>query len=143
MKDILEQFKKAKEKKVFKNQEEFIELLHRIQVADSDLELNWDDGAGEDWAYLTNEESGITCMLHAKIGIAFIHIWKDYEFKKIKDSVETLEVVFVESYNVDEWFINLVDLERDVPEIYWRLEKNSAAVDVNCFSLQDLYFATV
>ena len=56
--DIL---KRARDKKVFVDNE-FDELLKKIQSADSNLKIDWDDGAGEEWARFSNQKDGIVCF---------------------------------------------------------------------------------
>lgn len=46
---MIEVLERARNEKVFVN-DEFEELLKKIQSADSNLKLYWDDGAGEEWA---------------------------------------------------------------------------------------------
>lgn len=137
MKDMTEVLKRARKKKVYQK-DEFQELLEKIQSADSNLEIDWDVGAGEDWARLFSGEE-MVCMANAKTGVLFLS--KNYEYKKIKSVVGMLEVVFTESFSQDEWKVDLVDLEQTVPEIYWHASEG--AVRIDRFSLDDLYFATV
>lgn len=138
MKDIIEIFKKARNKKIFLNNE-FQELLMKIQSADDSLELEWDSGAGEEWARFFSEEKGTVCMINARIGVAFIR--KGYNSRKIKRVIDALEVVPVENYSVEEWRVDLDKLQQTVPEIFWHASQE--AVDVNQFSLDDLYYASV
>ena len=77
MENMIEVLKRARNKKVFTNNE-FKELLIAIQTADDNLKLDWDDGAGEEWARFSNQEEGIVCMISAKIGVAFVR--KNYKF---------------------------------------------------------------
>lgn len=49
MKNMIEVLERARNEKVFVN-DEFEELFKKIQSADSNLKLYWDDGAGEEWA---------------------------------------------------------------------------------------------
>lgn len=135
---MLEILKRARDKKIFLNNE-FEELLIKIQLADSNLELDWDDGAGEEWARFSNQKDGIVCMMSAKIGVAFIR--KNYKFSNIKNVIDMLEIVFADDYCSDNWFIDLANLKQMIPELYWHASEG--AVDTNSFSLDDLYFATV
>ena len=83
MENMIEVLRKARNKKIFLNNE-FEELLMEIQLADSNLKLDWDDGAGEEWARFFSQKDGIVCMVSAKIGVAFIK--KCYEFNNIKNT---------------------------------------------------------
>lgn len=139
MKGMIEVLKNAKRKKVFIDEKEFEELVMRIMLKDNTLKLDWDDGAGEEWARLSNETHGIVCMMNVRIGIVFIR--KTYDYAKIKDEIEMLEIVFVDSYCVDDWYINLENLRLSIPEIYWHTSGD--AVNVDAFSLDDFYFATI
>ncbi|MCI8669717.1 MAG: hypothetical protein HFI34_09385 [Lachnospiraceae bacterium] len=138
MENMMEVLKRAKDKKVFVNNE-FEELLMKILLADSNLKLDWDDGAGEEWARFSNRKEGIVCMINAKIGVAFIR--KNYEFSNIKKILDMLEIVFTEDYSSDNWFIDLANLRQTIPELYWHASER--AVNINNFSLDDLYFATI
>jgi len=138
MKDMMEILKKARKKKVFHGNE-FEKLLMKIQAADSGLEMDWDDDAGEEWARFFSKEKGTVCMASAKIGLAFIS--KGYDDRKIRNAIDKLEIVFTENYSKEEWKIDLDELKQTVPEICWRASED--AVDTNGFSLDDLYFATV
>ena len=138
MENMVEILKRAKEKKVFLNNE-FEELLMKIQLADSNLKLDWDDGAGEEWARFSNQKDGIVCMISAKLGVAFIR--ESYKFSNIKNVVKMLEIVFTEDYCSENWFVDLADLKQMIPELYWHASEG--AVNTNSFSLDDLYFATI
>lgn len=138
MENMMEILKRARDKKIFLNNE-FEELLMKIQLADSNLELDWDDGAGEEWARFSNKKDGIVCMINAKIGVVFIK--KNYKFSKIKKIIDMLEIVFTDDYCSDNWFIDLTNLKQTIPELYWHTSEE--AVNINSFSLDDFYFATI
>lgn len=138
MKNVIEVLKRARDKKVFINNE-FEDLLLKIQLADSNLKLDWDDGAGEEWARFYNQKDGIVCMINAKIGVVFVR--KEYNICYIRDSLSILEIVYVDDYSSEEWFVDLVKLKQMIPEIYWHASKE--AVNAKGFSLDDLYFATI
>ena len=136
---MLETLRKAKQKKVFTNQQEFKELLTQIRLADAELKLDWDDGAGEEWARFSNLSDGIVCMINVRLRLAFIR--EKYDFQNIKKSIENFEIVFTENYYADEWFIDVTKLKKEISEIYWHASE--AAVNTSCFSLDDFYFATI
>lgn len=138
MENMIEVLKRARNKKVFTNNE-FEELLVKIQTADNSLKLDWDDAAGEEWARFFNQEDGIVCMISAKIGVAFIK--KKYKFSNMKNILDMLEIVFTDDYCSDNWFIDLTNLKQMIPELYWHASEG--AVNTNGFSLDDLYFATI
>ena len=52
-----------------------------------------------------------------------------------------LEIVFVDDYYSENWFIDLTNLKQTIPELYWHTSEG--AVDTSSFSLDDLYFATI
>ena len=138
MENMIDILKRARDKKVFLD-DEFEELVTKIQLADSNLKLDWDDGAGEEWARFSTQKDGIVCMISAKLGVAFIR--KSYKFSNIKNVIDMLEIVFTEDYCSENWFIDLIDLKQMIPELYWHASEE--AVNVNSFSLDDLYFATI
>lgn len=136
---MLATLRQAKQKKVFSNQQEFKDLLTQIQIADIELKLDWDDGAGEEWARFNDLTDGIVCMINAKLGLVFMR--KKYKNQEIKKILKNLEVVFTENYYSSDWTIDVSDLKKEIPEIYWHASED--AVNANCFSLDDFYFATV
>ncbi|MGN0437545.1 MAG: hypothetical protein ACI4F4_03410 [Lachnospiraceae bacterium] len=138
MENMIEVLKRARNKKIFTDNE-FEELLIKIQLADSNLKLDWDNGAGEEWARLSNQKDGIVCMISAKIGVAFIK--RNYRFNNIKNVINMLEIVFTDDYCADNWFIDLTNLKQMIPELCWHASEG--AVNSNSFSLDDLYFATI
>lgn len=139
MKDMLETLRKARRKKIFLDQQDFKSVLIQIQLADPELELDWDDGVGEEWARFSNPTDGVVCMINARLGLAFIR--EKYKLQNIRKVLEDLEVVFTENYYSDDWSIDVSDLKNEISEIYWHASEN--AVNSNCFSLDDFYFATV
>ena len=138
MRNLLEVLITAKKKSIFKTIEEFIIQLDAIKKSDSELELDWDDGAGEEWAMISHKEHGIVYMINTKIGIIFAR--KSYVPEIPDEFLSLYEIAVVDNYD-DEWFVDITELKESIPEIYWRVSEDS--VNVNCFSLKDLYFATV
>ena len=67
MKNLLSFLENAKKKKIYQNQKEFKENLREIKQFDSSLMLNWDDGAGEEWAGFHHKEHGNVYMINTKI----------------------------------------------------------------------------
>ena len=59
----------------------------------------------------------------------------------MKKILKNLEIVFTENYYSSDWTIGVSDLKKEIPEIYWYASED--AVNTNCFSLDDFYFATV
>lgn len=139
MRDMLEILKCTKHKKPFKDQEEFKETLVQIQAADTTLKIDWDDGAGEEWARFSNQADGIVCMINSKIRLVFVR--SRYDIQKIQHIICDYEVAFTEDFCSDEWVIDVDKLRHEIPEIYWHASEG--AVNVNHFSLDDFYFATV
>ncbi len=139
MKDMLEVLRHAKQKKAFANQEEFKDVLMKIQFADATLRLDWDEGAGEEWARFSNQTNGIVCMINIHIRLVFVR--NKYNFQNLEHIIDDYEVVFTEDYYSGEWSINVAELKQEIPEIYWHASE--AAVNAKCFSLDDFYFATV
>ncbi len=139
MVNMLQILQKAKQQKTFENQSEFKEVLHKIQEADMDLTIDWDDGAGEEWATFGNLKEGKVGMMNAKLRLVFIR--ESYHFPKIEHVLADFEVVFIKDYSSCHWSIDLHELQKEIPEIYWHAPEH--AVNSKCFSLDDLYFATI
>lgn len=139
MKDMTEVLLNAKSKYCFKDQKEFVVLIKKVTKANSNLELDWDDGAGEEWARLISRPLGIVCMINAKIGIAFIR--NNYTNDSLTKLLKNIYVEYTEDYDTAEWCIDLKTIKQKVPEIRWCACEE--AVNTKNFSLKDFYFATV
>lgn len=139
MKDLLNYLVRAKQKKMFSNQEEFRKLILDIQLSDPKLKLDWDDGAGEEWAWFFDQKGQGIYMINSKIGILFVY--KNYEERIPSFLKEKYEIVFVPNFHENLWYIDLGELKEKVPEINWIINPNDNNSD--CFSLNDFYFETV
>ena len=139
MKELSTVFIKAKEKKIYKDITEFQDVLENILKSNTDFELDWDNGAGEEWARIIKQQMGIACMLNTKIGVAFIR--KNYLSNQTLAIMNQLFLVEVLNYSSEEWCLNLHVLEKRVTEISWGCESHE--INVTKMSLDDLYFATV
>lgn len=139
MQDLNIVFIKAKERKCYHNLLEFKSIVEQIMLVDKNIILDWDDGAGEEWARFTKSETGVICMMNTKIGIVFVR--QKYLNKETREILNSLVVVDVLDYNSEEWCIDLGVLEDKTPEISWNVSPH--AIDTKKMSLDDLYFATV
>ena len=139
MRSINEVFIKAREKKVYKNIIDFRNTIETVGHSDPNIIIDWDNGAGEEWARLIKSDIGIVCMMNTKIGIAFAR--KQNLNKETIQVLESLFIVEVVNFSSDEWFIDLDILREKTPEIDWNARVD--AVNIEKMSLSDLYFATV
>lgn len=139
MKDMTRLLLMARNPKKFYNQQEFSDFIIRLQEADKNLKLDWDDGSGEEWARFIDGEKGLVSMINAKIGIAFVR--NGYNNSNVMQVLQELCVERIDNYDTDEWTIDLGMIKRQVPEIYWHTSEN--AVNRNAFCLNDFYFATI
>lgn len=137
-KDITEILIRAKKKYVFRDKEQFIKLMNCLIASDSDLTLNYDSGAGEEWAIIVHQKKGKVCMIHTKIGITFLKKDSDVFFE---ECFYDLYVELTEDFGAEKWHIDLNRLAVEVPEIYWHSGEDT--INRNQFSLDDFYFATV
>ena len=64
--------------------------------------------AGEDWVRLFRQGSGLVCMFHRKIGVAFARLSEADIF--LKKELSRLYVVEVGDYNLEEWSVDLFEL---------------------------------
>ena len=135
MRDLLKELVMARNKKIYKGND-FKTLLSTLKGIDIDNKINWDEGAGEEWAFLNNQSLSI--MLNTKIGIYFVRgeLSDDY-----LDVLNDGNCVYVSNYDLKEWFIDLEYLQKNIPEIIWHTSGDT--IDTNGFSLDELYFATV
>lgn len=139
MKNILEVLIQAKNKLKFGTNNDFIDHLNIIGSSDKQLTLDWDDGAGEEWARFSHKDHGIVYMINAKIGVIFAR--KSYEKNIPKKFFLIYEIAIVNNYRNEEWFIDIELLPKLISEIDWSVSQYS--VNPNCFSLNDFYYATV
>lgn len=117
---------------------EFKNLIRKI-VELKEYKLDWDDEAGEEWARFFNDNCGIVLMLNKKIGIVFLKkgCVSSNTYKILKEQM----IVEVDSFDSDDWCINITKIKRDLPEINWLA--SDQAVNTKKMSLKDLYYATV
>lgn len=137
MRELSQLLIKAKKMKKYEDILEFENLIRKIEEL-KEYELDWDTGAGEDWARFLNNNYEIVLMLHTKIGIVFL---REDVSPNIYTILKELMIVEVHDYGSDEWCIDLSNITRDLPEINWLASKET--VNPEKMSLQDLYFATV
>ena len=53
MRDLLKELVVARNKKIYKDKD-FMTLLSIIKGLNIDNKINWDEGAGEEWAFINN-----------------------------------------------------------------------------------------
>ncbi len=135
MRDMLKELIMARNKKIYKDND-FKTLLSLLKGINIENKINWDEGAGEEWAFINNQS--MSFMLNSKIGICFAkgEISDDY-----LDILNIGNCVHVSSYDLKEWNMDLEQLQKNIPEIIWHSSGDS--IDTNGFSLDELYFATV
>lgn len=135
MRDMFAELLDAKTNKVYK-ENEFERLLLSLESLSEGLTIDWDSGAGEEWAFVNND--GLNIMLNRRIGICFVRGVLDIS---VSSCLSQCKCVFVDGYDLKEWYIDLDELNKCIPEIVWHSKDN--AVDPNCFSLNDFYVVTV
>ncbi len=138
MKDITSILLQVKQKFVFKDNKDFTQFIYEI-IKKTHLQLDWDTGAGEEWARLIADNFGVVCMVHTKIGIAFIR--KNHDDVSLSELMDCLWCEEVENYSIEEWKIDLTVIHNQISEIIWH--STAETVNPNQFSLNDFYFATV
>lgn len=135
MRDMFVELLDAKKCKIYK-ENEFEELLQKLKSLSEGLMINWDSGAGEEWAFVNSDAFSV--MLNRRIGICFVRGILDLS---TSSCLSQCKCVSVDGYDLREWYIDLVELNKCIPEIVWPFHDN--VVDPNCFSLDDFYFMTV
>mgnify|MGYP003295046927 CR=1 FL=1 len=137
MKDLLELLGTAKEHYCFQNLDEFRACICSLVNEVSDSLPDWDEGAGEAWGRVYTRE--LCFMIHCSVGIVFVRSNRDSFY--IPASIAHLTVVPVESFDAEEWFMDIEQLQEKVPEIVWHTSKD--VVDPMSFCLSELYYATI
>lgn len=135
MRDLLKELIKAKKSKIF-NDTEFKKLLKQLKGLNKNNVINWDDGAGEEWAFVCN--NNLTIMLNRRIAICFIRGKLDNPYVKLLNQCNCVEV---SGFGIKEWYIDLYDLKKYVPEVVWFISNDG--INPERFSLDELYFETV
>jgi len=139
MYDLLNVLLEAKKKLIFKTTGSFTNVLKEIEQSDNSLILDWDKGAGEEWARFIHCEIGKVYMLNSRIGIIFV--CKAY-FDSIPQTLYAqYSVYLVDNFIKKEWYISLNALKEEIPEIVWHTSED--IINSGRFSLDDLYFATI
>ena len=78
-------------------------------------------------------------MFNVRIGICFArYTVLPIEFSRLLSEIHCVQA---ESFDTQEWQLDLEGLKKDVPEICW--PSTGDAVDCNAMSIQDFYWATV
>lgn len=130
MRDITKYFTQARKSGLFTLQE-LTRTISEISALFPECKVDWDDGAGEDWARFYNSER-LLCMLHTRLKIAF----------SVSDIPDIgIKVILVSNFTENNLSIDLDEIRAECPELYWGA--CAEAVDPNCFDLNDLYYATV
>lgn len=137
--NMLEALREARGKKKFDSEEEFKQILRLIKSFGKEISIDWDDGAGEEWARIVHQNLGVIGMIHTKIGMLFI--MKNKELDTIKDKLKDVYIVEIEDFDKKEWFIKIEDIKNTAPELNWCAPPS--AIDCNNFSLSDFYVITV
>ncbi|MCL1865834.1 MAG: hypothetical protein FWF82_00310 [Oscillospiraceae bacterium] len=135
IKDMTSLFSNAKKYGIFSHNQ-LIGIIEVIKEQKPNWKIDWDKDAGEEWITFFNADLGETCWIHTKIKIAFCSKNAFLDFLK-----ETIYIVYVDSFSLDEWYIDIEYIKKEIPELDWRVSGKSVNPDI--FSLQDLYFATV
>jgi hypothetical protein len=139
MKDLLELLIEAKNKLTFDTQNNFINALNEVKQFDTTLDLDWDNGAGEEWARFIHHEIGKIYMLNSKIGVVFVR--EIYSDRLPQILYSKYKICLVDNYAEKEWHIDLEALAKGIPEIVWHTSTD--IIDPNKFSLDDFYYATI
>lgn len=132
-------FTNAKETRIFRDDSEIAEIINAILHSDKTVHLDWDKEAGEDWIRFYRQESGLICMIHRRIGIAFVRLSNSGTL--LTRCLRDIYIVEVESFSLDEWCIDLSYLYEYISEIHWNA--SPYAINTDRMSLSDLYYATV
>ena len=135
MRDMLAELLYARKLKIYK-ENEFEDLLFTLENSNAGNTIDWDLGAGEEWAFVNNDTFSV--MLNRRIGICFVRGTLD-EFTAF--CLGQCKCVSVDGFDIKEWHVNLADLKKSIPEIVWGISEEG--VDPNCFMLLDFYVATV
>lgn len=138
MRDLLKELSTAREKKVYSDNEFEDYLLKQKNVDEANV-IRWDLGAGEEWASLYNKDLNVTFMFNVRIGICFA-IYTALP-SGLSSLLNEIHFVKVDSFETQEWKLDLKGLRDNVPEIIWHA--SDGAVDCDNLSIQDLYWATV
>ena len=139
MNDLLKVLTDAKEKIIFRTQEDFIDVLDEVKQSDISLDLDWDNEAGEEWARFIHCELGKVYMLNSKIGIIFTR--NSYSDKIPSVLYSKYKILLVDNFDEKEWHIDLEAMKKTVPQIIWHSSED--AVNPKMLSLDDFYYATI
>lgn len=119
--------------------DELNQALQELLALDNKSSLDWDRWCGEEWARVVNSKYGVICMAHTKLNIAFFR--RSY-VKKISHSIKAnFKLVITERYEEKEWYVDLIKLKENYPEIDWYATDD--VVNSQKFCLNDLYWASV
>ncbi len=109
---------------------EFSEIIDKIRIHYNLNYLSYESGC-EDWAMLSDGQNRL-CMIHDKLKLMFTSI---NNFPELSD----MTILHFENYDDKIWSIDKNALKKLRPEFWWHTD----VIDYDCFSTQDLYYATV
>ena len=69
MRDMLVELLEARKLKIYK-ENEFEDLVFTLENSNAGNKIDWDLGAGEEWAFVNNDAFSV--MLNRRIGICFV-----------------------------------------------------------------------
>ena len=134
MRDILVELLEARKLKIFK-EGEFEGLLLNLGENEG-ITIDWDSGAGEEWAVVSNDMFSI--MINRRIGICFV---RGTISESAISCLSQCRCVHVDGYDIKEWCVDLDDLRKCIPEISRSI--SDKGFDPHCFALNDFYVITV
>ncbi len=108
---------------------EFSKIIDKIRIYHNLNYLSYESGC-EDWAMLSDGQNRL-CMIHDKLKLMFTSI---NNFPEISD----MTILHFDNYDDKIWSIDKNALEKLRPEFWWHTD----VIDYDCFSTQDLYYAT-
>jgi|LSQX01.2.fsa_nt_gb hypothetical protein len=139
LKSLTDEIMKAIKKNADWTSNELTTVVEAWKKTDHSLKIDWDTGAGENWVsfFLNYERIG---MLGVSVPILFL----DSSYAGANDKCQlfkAVHVVHVDDFDAKEWFMDMEQFNKLVPELSWRA--NIDAVNPNSMSINDFWFETI
>jgi hypothetical protein len=137
MKELMNNLIETKSKYSNWSIEKLNNILENIKN-EKDISVDYDFGTGEEWASIIKDNDRIG-MIGVKLPVAFLK--NEFTFLKKYIDKNDLIIIAIDDFDADKWSIDLNKFRDEFEFINWHA--SAEAVNPNCLSINDFWFATI